>query len=59
MSNELLYVVIGLFIINILVNMFMIHNICDKIELVNKEVHSSNNYITEQILGIQNKKVGK
>lgn len=59
MTNDLLYIFIALVILNILVNMFMIYHICDKIELINKEVHSSNNYVLERVIEKDLKKVGK
>ena len=59
MTNDLLYIFIALVILNILVNMFMIYHICDKIELINKEVHSSNNYVLEKVIEKDLKKVGK
>ena len=59
MTNDLLYIFIALVILNTLVNMFMIYHICDKIELINKEVHSSNNYVLERVIEKDLKKVGK
>ena len=59
MVNNLLYVVIGLFILNILVNMFMIYHICEKIELINKEVHCNNSYVIERLGGLIEKKNNK
>ena len=59
MNDNLLFVAIALFVINILVNMFMIYHICDKIELVNKEVHSNNSYIVERVCSISDKKTFK
>ena len=59
MGNDLLYIFIAVITLNVLVNMFMIYHICDKIELINKEVHSSNNYVLEKVIEKDLKKVGK
>lgn len=56
MNNEIFYIFIAIVVLNILVNMFMIYNICDKIEQINKEVHLSNSYVVEKLV---DKKGGK